>query len=275
MRIRARGTGRTPFLHPRSRGPARSQPGSLSRTPTGKGPQRPQPLPRPVPLGGGGGEGGEEGQSRSPQRLRAPPAPGSGPPGPALSPPPLSKMAAALPPALRPLRPRRAGRWHPPVPLRSAPPPAHSPCEPRAPARLLPAAASPLLSSPAGAAGRARNERFFFFPRPRPGAPARRRLPLARSAVRPAAPPRSGPHGRRRRRCRSQGLPAARLLLRAAGRGGARPGPAGGSAALPGRAGFSIAHKMARVPNLRSARRRQRRGPASPRLGEVRRSTAA
>lgn len=148
-------------------------------------------------------------------------------------------------------------------------------CEPRAPARLLPAAASPLLSPPAGAAGRARNERFFFFPRPRPGAPARRRLPLARSAVRPAAPPRSGPHGRRRRRCRSQGLPAARLLLRAAGRGGARPGPAGGSAALPGRAGFSIAHKMARVPNLRSARRRQRRGPASPRLGEVRRSTAA
>lgn len=106
--------------------------------------------------------------------------------------------------------------------------------EPRAPARLLPAAASPLLlsspflSSPAGAAGRARSERFFFFPRPRPGAPARRRLPLARSAVRPAAPPRSGPLGRRRCRCRWQGLPAARLLLRAAGRGGGGPARPGG-----------------------------------------------
>ncbi|XP_074956427.1 uncharacterized protein LOC142060290 [Phalacrocorax aristotelis] len=140
---------------------------------------------------------------------------------PALSPHllPLSKMAAELPPALRPPRPRRAGRWHQLVPLRSSPPPAEASHLPVwgvvGPAlrpgfsRLRP------LFFPAGGRERAgpRSERF---PRPRPGAPARQRLPLVRSAVRPP----------RRARARTAGGGAG-----AAGGAGGTPAAGSGSCA--------------------------------------------
>lgn len=191
---------------------------------------------------------------------------------PALSPSPLSKMAAELPLALLPPRPRRAGRWHQLVPLRSSPPPAeasHLPVWGAAGPALRPGFSR--LRPPSSGGGRRQGEeRALPLASARgPGAAA----PPSCGLRSPAAPPRSGPYGWRRCRCRSgrgghrpRGQSAARLPLWAAKRGGG-PGPAGGSAALPGRAGFSIAHKMARVPNLRSARRRQQQGPASPRLG--------
>lgn len=197
---------------------------------------------------------------------------------PVFSPPPRSKMAAELPPALRPSRPRRAGRWHQLVPLRSSPPPAaasHLPVRGAAGLALQPGFSRlrPLPSS----GGHWRGEEQALSPASArgPGAAA----PPSCALRSPAAPPRLGPHGWRwcrcrseRRGCRPRGLSAARLPLWAAKRGG--PGPAGGSATLPGRAGFSIAHKMARVPNLRSARRRQRQGPASAQLGAVAAATA-
>lgn len=294
LRIRARGSRRAPFLHRRSRRPSRrsaSQPASdsLSRTPRGKGPQRPRrpPLPppppscpppghaRPAPGGGGGREGGEEGQVQSPVRVPALPAPARSSAGPCAL-PTSSKMAAELPPALRPPRPRRAGRWHQLVPLRSSPPPAeasHLPVWGAAGPALRPgfSQSRPL---PSGGGCRQGEERALPPASARgPGAAA----PPSCALRSPAAPPRLGPArlvggagaARSAGGTGRRGLSAARLPLWAAKTtgGGARPGPAGGSAALPGRAGFSIAHKMARVPNLRSARRRQRQGPASPRLG--------
>lgn len=285
LRIRPKGSRRAPFLHRQSRGPPRrsaSPPGSdsLSRTPREKGPQRPRPSPlpaghaRPAPEGGGGRKGKEEGRVQSPVRVPALPALARGLGGPLRSPHLLSsKMAAELPPALRPPRPRRAGRWHQLVPLRSSPPPAeasHLPVWGAAGPAFRPGF-SRLRPLPSGGGCGQGEERALPPASARgPGAAA----PPSCALRSPAAPPRSGPHGWRRCRCRSgrggyrsRGLSAARLPLWAAKRRGGGPGPAGGSAVLPGRAGFSIAHKMARVPNLRSARRRQRQGPASPRRG--------
>lgn len=284
LRIRPRGLRRGPFLHRRCRGPPRrsaSQPGSdsLSRTPREKGPQRPRPSPlppghaRPAPEGGGGREGKEEGRVQSPVRVPALPAPARGLGGPLRSSHLLSsKMAAELPPALRPPRPRRAGRWHQLVPLRSSPPPAEASHLPvwGAAGPVFRPGFSRLRPLPSGGGCRQGEERALSpglgqGPRrgsasllcaPQSGRPAA--LGPARLAVVPV------PLGARR-------VPVAGSVCCApsslGGEEAGGPGPAGGSAVLPGRAGFSIAHKMARVPNLRSARRRQRQGPASPRLG--------